>query len=204
MGPITSLKRQLLPQTETCSPRMHAKIQISSGRSGAVAEERLVSCSTSQSRHSRCYTYPFRGSIFLPPIVLPLRPGLSLWRSLWHCSQRHKIVAYMDTGPWVLSGAFFLYNTPNDTVRSVQEPMLRFLSESNKTATATYNPSSIWAPSWYQLLSLLPYPSGVSVAQGITASRLVTKHTMKESQTKFAETLEILGTKSSAAPVSLF
>ncbi|KAI0914789.1 hypothetical protein F4823DRAFT_621468 [Ustulina deusta] len=88
---------------------------------------------------------------------------------------------------WALSGAFFLYNTPNDTVRSVQEPLLIFLSESNKTTT--YNPSSIWAPS-----------RGVSVAKGITASRLVTKHIMKESQIKFAETLEILATKSSAAP----
>ncbi|KAI0433349.1 hypothetical protein F5Y09DRAFT_329057 [Xylaria sp. FL1042] len=99
---------------------------------------------------------------------------------------------------WKLSGAFFLYNTPNDTVRSIQEPVLKFLSESNKTAT--HNASSVWAPSWYQLLSSLPSPGEGSVAKAITASRLVTKRTVKESQAKFAETLGILATKSTAAP----
>ncbi|KAI0447903.1 hypothetical protein F4803DRAFT_571551 [Xylaria telfairii] len=105
----------------------------------------------------------------------------------------------MGTDPtWKLSGAFFLYNTPNDTVRSIQEPLLAFLSESNKTVT--YSPSTIWAPSWYQLLSLLPSPGGASVAKAITASRLVSKRTVKESQAKFAKTLETLSVKSTGAP----
>ncbi|KAJ8133560.1 hypothetical protein O1611_g50 [Lasiodiplodia mahajangana] len=105
----------------------------------------------------------------------------------------------MGTNPtWQLAGSFFLYNTPNDTVRSIQTPLLSFLSESNNTAT--YTASSFWSPSWYQLLSSLPTPSGgLSLTKSITASRLITKGTVKN-ETKFAETLETLAVKSTAAP----
>ncbi|KAF2964044.1 hypothetical protein GQX73_g9539 [Xylaria multiplex] len=99
---------------------------------------------------------------------------------------------------WALAGAFFLYNTPNDTVASIQEPILQFLSDSNETVT--HESYSIWAPSWYQLLSLLPSTSGGTVAKAITASRLLTKRTLQGNQAKMAETLEFLATKSTAAP----
>ncbi|KAI0479882.1 hypothetical protein F4859DRAFT_530027 [Xylaria cf. heliscus] len=99
---------------------------------------------------------------------------------------------------WQLSGAFFLYDTPNATVKSIQEPLLEFLSESNQTVT--YDSSNIWAPSWYQLLSLLPFPTGGLVRKAISASRLVSRDTVKNRQPKLAETLEALAAKPIVAP----
>ncbi|KAJ2974356.1 hypothetical protein NUW58_g8684 [Xylaria curta] len=120
--------------------------------------------------------------------------------SLLSEAQDRGLTGYWTMGSgssWALAGAFFLYNTPNDTVNSIQEPILKYLSDSNKIITYTAAP--LWSSSWYQLLSLLPSTSGVDITKGITASRLITKNTVKN-HTKFAEALEVLAAKSTKAP----
>lgn len=105
----------------------------------------------------------------------------------------------MGSSPtWTLTGALFIYNAANDTVKQIQAPLEMLLSESNDTIT--YTTTSLWSPSWYELLSLLLIPGSGGLSRGITASRLLTSHAV-ENHTLFARTLEEIGTKSAALTV---
>ncbi|KAI0382709.1 hypothetical protein F5Y04DRAFT_252178 [Hypomontagnella monticulosa] len=93
-----------------------------------------------------------------------------------------------------LVASFFLYDTTNETAKSIQAPLLDLLSKSNGTITCTTTP--LWFSSWYSLVKTLPVIEHVGTTKGVTASRLISRKTVTENKASFARLLEELGPRS--------
>ncbi|KAK8141721.1 hypothetical protein G3M48_009999 [Beauveria asiatica] len=107
---------------------------------------------------------------------------------------------YTITGPPAsntlsLGGALLLWGGANGTFENAVRPLRKLLTEANDTSTYTLAPTPI--TSFDELLAM--YPAGESgVTTEITASRLLSRQTMKDKELLLAQTLEQVGPRAVA------
>lgn len=112
---------------------------------------------------------------------------------------------YTITGPpssntLSFGGALLLWGGANGTFENAAKPMQKLLDGANDTVTYTLTPAPV--TSFAELLALYPEGKG-GVATSITASRLITRRTVKAKTQLLAKTLEQVGPKAMAPLVSL-
>ncbi|KAM3496901.1 hypothetical protein MY10362_009729 [Beauveria mimosiformis] len=107
---------------------------------------------------------------------------------------------YTITGPpasnmVALRGALMLWGGANGTIENAVRPLRKLLTEANDTSTYTLSPTPI--TSYGDLLAM--YPDGdTGVSIDITASRLLSRQTVKDKELLLAQTLEQVGPRAVA------